>query len=159
MRSRWVPNVKAPCWGTHRFLGCTSSAFGTVGSGGWLKEVGDEETEAELQHRGRYVPRAIARCLCPSPHVAHCIAKHPPTVLQPPQAEKAPAPLGKRGHSTEELIGGFHRLVGHGWAGPPRWAKVRRDAVVPVGTGPGDCGTGGLPAQGHDSPQGRRTQG
>lgn len=115
------PQCQGPLLGHSRVLGpsgCTSGAFGAVGSRGWLKEVGDGETEAELRHWGRCVPRAIGRHLCPSRHVARCITEHPPTRLQPPQAEAAPAPLGKRGHSTEELIGGFRCPVGHGRAGP-----------------------------------------
>lgn len=99
--------------------------------------MGDGETEAELQ-RWHHVPRTSRRRLCPSRHLARCVAEHPPTGLQPPQAETAPALLGKRGHSTEELYRGISL---------PSWPQPGRAAVMcqgQVGRGadgdrPGGC--------------------
>lgn len=117
-RSCWQdPSAKA---GAHTGVGtpgCSSGACRAVGTGGWLKEVGDGETEAELQRWGCCVLRAIGCCLCQSRHVARCIAEHPsPHGALAAAGRDSPSASGKK----RPLHGGAYRgilLPGWPWLG------------------------------------------
>lgn len=141
-----------------RTLSCTSGAFRAVGSGCWLKELGDGETEAKLWRSGHCAPSAVGRCLCRSGRVARCIAQHPPVGLRRRWENQATCRRSLPGIS---LLG---------------WPRPRRAAVMDQGqAGGGDSGDGrgGLRALGgcrywgllalggcqRDSPQGRWAHG